>query len=63
VEAPDQSSFAKYLSQDAPQSTVRYLDPRVTSVEPSRSSSMGGSDDDTRSIVSQDNHWRRTIFG
>jgi hypothetical protein len=59
------SAFEKYLSQEAPPfSASRYLEPRVTSVEPSRSNSMvGGSDDDTRSVVSQDNHWRRTIFG
>lgn len=57
-------TFAKYLSQEAPPSSSRIdLDPRVTSVEPSWSSSMGRSDEDTRSFVSQDNHWRRTIFG
>lgn len=58
-----QTSFAKYLSQEAPQIFPPQVHARVTSTEPSRSSSMGGSDDDTRSVVSQDNHWRRTIFG
>ncbi len=59
-----QNTFANYLSQDAPQSlSARKLNPRVTSIDPSRSSSMGGSDEDSRSVVSQDNHWRRTIFG
>lgn len=59
-----QSAFARYISQDAPPPSNR-PETRVTSAEPSRSSSfsMGGSEDDTRSIVSQDNHWRRTIFG
>jgi len=58
-------SFAKYLTMEAPQWSQRRLETGVTSVEPSRSSSMGGggSDEDTRSVVSQDNHWRRTIFG
>jgi hypothetical protein len=55
-----QSSFAQYLSQEAPQSRGT---PCLGGSEPSRSSSRGGSDEDTRSIVSQDNHWRRTIFG
>jgi len=39
---------------------------RGTSVQStSRSGSFGGakSDDDARSVVSEDNHWRRTIFG
>jgi hypothetical protein len=57
------TSFAKYLSLEMPQSSSRWLKPGVTSRQPSRSSSMGGSDEDTRSVVSQDNHWRRTIFG
>jgi hypothetical protein len=57
-------SFAKYLTIEAPQWSARRLETGVTTVEPSRSSSMGGgSDEDTRSVVSQDNHWRRTIFG
>ena len=55
-----QSSFARYLSQEAPQSRGPH---RLGGSEPSRSSSMAGSDEDTRSVVSQDNHWRRTIFG
>lgn len=65
------SSLAKYLSQDAPPSKRRRLDgsvsrkPSTTSEEPSRSNSTqtGASDEDTRSIVAEDNHWRRTIFG
>jgi len=57
-------SFAKYLTIEAPQWSARRLETGVTTVEPSRSNSMGGgSDEDTRSVVSQDNHWRRTIFG
>jgi hypothetical protein len=58
------STFARYLSQDAPQ-PLDGPEHLVTSTGPSRSSSysLGGTDDDTRSIVSQDNHWRRTIFG
>jgi len=60
-----QTSFARYLSQESPSSPKdsSRQPPRVTSIEPSRSSSMRSSDEDTRSIVSQDNHWRRTIFG
>jgi hypothetical protein len=62
--ARGQNTFAKYLSQEAPQSSsAGRLDPRLTSIDPSRSSSMLGSDEDCRSVVSQDNHWRRTIFG
>lgn len=57
-----QSSFAKYLSQEAPQLPRPRLDDHVTRTEPSWSSNMGGSRD-TRSVVSQDNHWRKTIFG
>ena len=59
-----QNTFAKYLSQEAPQSSsAGRLEPHVTNIDPSRSSSMGGSDEDSKSVVSQDNHWRRTIFG
>jgi hypothetical protein len=59
-----QGAFARYISQEAPQPS-RSPDLRMQSAEPSRSSSfsMGGSEEDTRSVVSQDNHWRRTIFG
>jgi len=60
-----QTSFARYLSQEIPSSskdTLLQL-PGVTSSQPSRSSSMRSSDEDTKSIVSQDNHWRRTILG
>jgi hypothetical protein len=65
------SSLAKYLSQDAPPSKRRRLEGSVsrkastTSEAPSRSNSTqtGGSDEDARSIVAEDNHWRRTIFG
>ena len=59
-----QSAFARYISQEAPQSSHGPVLP-VQSAEPSRSSSFstGGSEEDTRSVVSQDNHWRRTIFG
>jgi hypothetical protein len=59
-----QGAFARFISQDAPQPS-HGPELRVTSAEPSRSSSfsIGGSEDDTRSVVSQDNHWRRTIFG
>jgi hypothetical protein len=59
-----QSAFARYISQEAPQSSHGPGFP-VQSAEPSRSSSfsMGGSEDDAGSVVSQDNHWRRTIFG
>jgi hypothetical protein len=63
AESRGNNTFAKYLAQEAPPLSPRYLGPRVTSVEPSRSNSMGGSDEDTRRVVSQDNHWRRTIFG
>jgi hypothetical protein len=64
ADARGQNRFAKYLSQEAPQSSsARRLDPRVTTIDPSRSSSMGWSDGDSRNVVSQDNHWRRTIFG
>jgi len=64
AERRGQNTFAKYLSLEAPRSlSVGELKPRVTSIDPSRSSSIGGSDDDSRSVVSQDNHWRRTIFG
>jgi hypothetical protein len=31
--------------------------------EPSPSSDTGGGEEDTRSVVSKENHWRRTIFG
>jgi hypothetical protein len=59
-----QTSFARYLSQETPQSSPQRSELGVTSIEPSRSSSMGGSgEEDTHSVVSQDNHWRRTIFG
>jgi hypothetical protein len=61
---PTVGSFAKYLTIEAPQWSPRRSGTGVTSVEPSRSNSMGtGSEEDTRSVVSQDNHWRRTIFG
>jgi hypothetical protein len=56
-------TFAKYLATETPQWSTSRFETGVTSIEPSRSSSMGGSDEDTRSVVSQDNHWRRTIFG
>jgi hypothetical protein len=62
AEGRAETSFAKYLALEVPQSSSR-LGPGVTSREPSRSNSLGGSDEDTRSVVSQDNHWRRTIFG
>lgn len=60
-----QTSFARYLSQEAPSSSKDTLlpPPGVTSLQTSRSSSMRSSDEDTKSIVSQDNHWRRTILG
>jgi len=61
------SSLAKYLSQDAPPSKRRRLDVgvRTTTAERSRSNSAqtSVSEEDTRTVVSQDNHWRRTIFG
>jgi len=64
AESHTSGSFAKYLTIEAPQWVARRSETGVTSVEQSRSSSMGGgSDEDTRSVVSQDNHWRRTIFG
>lgn len=65
AESQTLGSFAKYLTMEAPKWVARRLETGVTnSVEQSRSSSMGGgSDEDTRSVVSQDNHWRRTIFG
>ena len=58
-----QSAFAKYISQDAPRPS-HGPEPRASG-EPSRASSfsVGLSEDDTQSVVSQDNHWRRTIFG
>jgi len=59
-----QGAFARYISQETPQPSHGPELP-VQSAEPSRSSSfsVGGSEEDTRSVVSQDNHWRRTIFG
>jgi len=59
-----QGAFARYISQEAPQPS-NGPDIRMQSAGPSRSSSfsIGGSEEDTRSVVSQDNHWRRTIFG
>ena len=61
------SSLAKYLSQDAPPSKRRRLDVgvRTATIERSRSNSAqtSVSEEDTRTVVSQDNHWRRTIFG
>jgi len=60
-------SLAKYLSQDAPPSKRRRLDVGVRSATSERSRSSSGqtgvSEEDTRTVVSQDNHWRRTIFG
>lgn len=56
-----QSSFARYLSQEAPPGFT--MTERSGGIEPSRSNSNTGSEEDTRSVVSQDNHWRRTIFG
>ena len=61
-----QGPFAQYLSQQAPASSsqMQTQESGVTSnIEQSRSGSSGISDEDTRSVVSQDNHWRRTIFG
>jgi hypothetical protein len=61
------SSLAKYLSQDAPPSKRRRLEVVGTrgTTERSRSNNAqtGVSGEDTPRVVSQDNHWRRTIFG
>ena len=64
ADSQSMGSFAKYLSMEAPEWSRRGMETRIINAGPSRTNSMGGgSDEDTRSVVSQDNHWRRTIFG
>jgi hypothetical protein len=55
-----QSSFARYISQEAP---LEFAMTECGGREPSPSSDTGGGEEDTRSVVSKENHWRRTIFG
>jgi hypothetical protein len=54
-----QTPFGRFLSQDLPPSRP----PEVGVTNPSTRDSHSGSEEDTHSVVSQDNHWRRTIFG
>jgi hypothetical protein len=55
------SVFAEYLSQEYPE--IKGGDIGVTKVDVSEEHSMDGSDVDTRTVVSNDNHWRRTMLG
>jgi hypothetical protein len=53
--------FADFLLQEHPGRQEPASD--GANVDTSKASSVDGSENDTPSVVSHDNHWRRTIFG
>jgi len=61
---PTQSPFAQYLTQEAPVLSSQLTEMNGNNdVQPSGNKNPEISEQDTQGIVSQDNHWRRTILG
>jgi hypothetical protein len=59
-----QGPFAQYLLQDAPISSSSINEATVPiAIQQSWNPNTEMGEQDTRSVVPEDNHWRRTIFG